>query len=129
MQVAKQPGLARCLHAAVVGWGCDAEILCKIDDAHMLRNGMLLEERLTLAVSEAEENDIDFVERHVRRKGHVSLSNQPFMHIAHGVPGIALAIGEHNLRIGMVEQQADEFTSGVACSSQYSYFYHNFKTY
>ena len=42
---------------------------------------MLLEECLTLAVAEAEENDVHLVKRHLVGKLQISIANQTFVYI------------------------------------------------
>ena len=46
------------------------------------------------------------------------------MNIGNGIACVALRIGKHYLSLGVVEQQADEFTARISRCSQYSYSYH-----
>ena len=46
------------------------------------------------------------------------------MHICHEVAGIALAVGENNLCLRMVYEEAYQFATGISCRSQYSYSCH-----
>jgi len=68
----------------------DSEVLCQIDDLHVLRDGVLLEESLALAMSEAEEDDVDLVERHFVSKLQIGLANESFVDIANEVASVAL---------------------------------------
>ena len=43
----------------------DAEVLCEVDNPHILRNGVFFQELLALTVTEAEEHHIDLPERHL----------------------------------------------------------------
>ena len=43
----------------------DAEVLCQIDNLDLCGDGMFLQERLTLAVAEAEEHYVDIIKRHL----------------------------------------------------------------
>ena len=101
----------------------DAEVLCQIDNLHVGGDGVLLEEGLALAVAEAEEDHVDLVERHLVGELQVGLAYESLMDVAHGVACVALRIGKDDLCPGMVEQHTDEFTTSVACSSQYSNLY------
>ena len=58
-----------------------AEVLSKVDDFYVLRDGVFLEECLALAVSEAEEYHIHLIKRHLVGKLQISITNQAFMHI------------------------------------------------
>ena len=51
---------------------------------------MLLEKRLALAVAEAEEHEVDILKGHRVGKAQVGVPDQPFMHVAHQIPRIAL---------------------------------------
>ena len=55
----------------------------------------------------------------------VGLSIESFMHISNEVSSITGTVYEHNLYIGMVDQQSDQFASRIACSSYDSNSYHN----
>ena len=103
--------------------GGQPKVLRQVDDLHMLRNGVLLKEGLALPVAEAEEHHVDLVERHLIRKAQLRIANQSFVHVAHQVPCVALAVGKDNLCLGMVEQQADELTARIACSAKDPHLY------
>ena len=59
----------------------DAEVLCQVDDFYVLWDGVLLEECLALAVSEAEEYHINLIERHLVGKLQIGITNQTFVDI------------------------------------------------
>ena len=59
----------------------DAEVLCQVDDFYVLWDGVLFEECLALAVSEAEEYHINLIERHLIGKLQIGIANQTFVHI------------------------------------------------
>ena len=65
----------------IVVTALNAEILCQVNDLHVLRNAMLLEECLTLAVAEAEEHHIHLVKRHLVSKLQVRITDETFMHV------------------------------------------------
>lgn len=69
-----------------------AEVLSEIDDLDVLRDIMLLHERLALAMTEAEEDDIHLVERQFGGELQVCIAIESFMDIRHVVPGIALTL-------------------------------------
>jgi hypothetical protein len=82
---------------------------------------MLLEEGLALAVAEAEEYDIDILERHLVSKHQVGVAYESFVYVAHPVTGITLRVGKDNLCLRMVNQQSDKFTTRIAGSAEDSY--------
>ena len=93
----------------------DAEVLCQVDNLHAFRYRMLLEERLALAVTEAEEHDVDLLKGHRVGKAQVGVADESFVHVAHQIAGVALRVGKYNLCLRVVEQQADELTARIAC--------------
>ena len=95
----------------------NAEVLSQVDNLDTRRNLMLLQELLALAVSEAEEDDIHFVERHFRSEAEFCLANQSLVYFTHRIACIALAIGKDYLNLRMPKQHTDEFASCVACCS------------
>ena len=109
----------------VVGRCGDAEVLRQVDNLHVGRDGVLLQELLALAVTEAEEHHVHLVEGHGIGKPQVGVAQEALVHIGHKVACIALAVGKDDFRLGMVHQQADEFATGVSGSSKYSYFNHS----
>ena len=101
----------------VVALALEAEVLRKVDYLHMGRYLVLLEERLALAVAEAEEHNIDLVERHIGTELQVGFAIQTFVHVGYKIAGVALAIGKYYLRLGMIYEQTYEFATCVACCS------------
>ena len=101
----------------VVALALKAEVLRKVDYLDVGRYLVLLKERLALAVAEAEEHHIDLVERHIGTELQVGFAIQALMHVGYKIAGIALAVGKHYLRLGMIDEQAYEFASCVACRS------------
>ena len=59
----------------------DAEVLCQVDNLDVLRNSVLLQEGLALAVAEAEEDDIDLIEWHLVGELQFSLADEAFVHV------------------------------------------------
>ena len=68
----------------------DAEVLRQVDNLHVLRDGVLLQELLALAVAEAEEDYIHLLEGHLVGKREVRLANESLMHVAHQIAGVTL---------------------------------------
>ena len=101
----------------VVALALQAEVLRKVDYLHMGRYLVLLEERLALAMAEAEEHYIDLVERHIGTELQVGFAIQTLVHVGYKIAGIALAIGKYYLRLGMIYEQTYEFATCVACCS------------
>ena len=95
----------------------EAEILRQVDDLHVRGNGMLFQEGLALAVSEAEKHYVDLVEGHIAGEAQVGLAIQPFVYVGQQVAGIALAVHEADGGLRMVQQQADKFACRVAGTS------------
>ena len=92
----------------------DAEVLGKVDNLHVGRNGVLLQELLALAVTEAEEHHVNLLEGHLCREAQVGFSNQSLMDVTHQITGIALTIGKDNFCLGVVQQQADQLSARIA---------------
>ena len=67
---------------------------------------------------------IDLVEGHLVGEAQVGVACQSFVHVAHAVAGIALAVGKDYLHLGVVEQQANEFAARIACRTKYSNINH-----
>ena len=97
-------------------WG-KTEVLCQVDNLHVLWNIVLLKERLALAVTEAEEDDIHLVERHLGGKLQVGLAIQSLVNLSRQVAGVTLAVGEYNLCLRMVDKEANQLTSSITSCS------------
>ena len=78
--------LWQAIHIVVVA--LDAEILSQVDNLHVGRNRVLLQERLALSMSETEEHHIYLVKRHLCSEALLSFPEQTFMHIAEEIPCI-----------------------------------------
>ena len=109
----------------VVRWCGNSEILCHIDDFHIVGNVVLIQERPTFAVSEAEEHHVNLVERHFGGKPKVGFAHKAFVHIAHKVSRVRFAISEYNLGLGVINQQSNQLAACISSSAQNSYLYHN----
>ena len=57
-----------------MGRSRDAEVLCQVDNLHMLGDGVLLQELLALAMAETEEHHIHFIEGHGIGKAQVGIA-------------------------------------------------------
>ena len=66
-------------------------------------------------MTEAEEHHVNLLEGHLCREAQVGFSNQSLMDVTHQITGIALTIGKDNLCLWVVQQQADKFTTRIAC--------------
>ena len=109
----------------VITLALQAKVLCKVDNLHVLRNRMFLQERLALAMTETEEHNIHIIEGHLRRKAQVGVAIQSLVHIGDEVAGIALAVNKRYFGFGVIDKYADKLTGCVAGSAEDSYF-HNF---
>ena len=98
----------------VVVGALDAEVLGQVDNLHALGNLVLGKELLALAMPKAEKHDVDLVEGHLVGEEQIGVSNQSFVDVADGIPGIRLGVGKDNLRLGVIQQQTDEFASRVS---------------
>jgi len=83
---------------------------------------MFLQELLTLAMSKAEEYHIHLVEGHLVCELQISITYQSLVNITNRVAGIALTIGKDNLCLGMIQQEANQLTSRITCSTKDTYF-------
>ena len=91
-----------------------SEVLGQVDDPHVGGYLVLFHEPFALAMTEAEEDDIDPFKGHVGRKRQVGLAIQVLMDVTHPVARIALAVGKDDFRLGMVEQQSGQFAARIA---------------
>ena len=71
----------------------------------MVRDGVLSEEGLALAVSEAEEEHVGLVEVIAAGEPQLTLANEALVYIADQIACIALAIGKDYLRLGVVDDE------------------------
>ena len=104
--------------------GLDAVVHREVDDAQLLGHVVAFHEFARVAVCRAEEEAVDVVQAQFVGKGQVGFAIQTFMHLGNLVPGVAVAVYEHDFRIGMVDEQADKFAGRIAGSADDSYFYH-----
>ena len=78
--------LWQAIHVIVVA--LDTEVLSQVDNLHVGRNRVLLQECLALSVSEAEEHHIHLVERHLRRELQLGLAQQALVYVIHFIPSV-----------------------------------------
>lgn len=104
------------IHVVVVA--LDAEVLCQVHNLHAGRDVMLLKELLALAMTEAEEYDVNIVERHFARELEVGLADESFVNVIDIVACVRLRVGKDYLCLWMIEQKADEFTASIAGSTE-----------
>ena len=88
----------------VVVVALNAEVLREVDNLDAVGDGVLLQERFALAVTETEEDNVYLIEWHLVGKTQISVTNQSFVHVADQIAGIALRVGEDNLCLGVVQQ-------------------------
>ena len=74
------------IHIVVVA--LDAEVLCQVYYLHVGRDGVFLQESLTLAMTEAEEHHVNLVERHLAGELQFCLAHESLMHVIYLVAGI-----------------------------------------
>ena len=116
--VAVQLGQAVDEVVAAVG---DAEVLGQVYHAECLGQRMLLEEGAALAVAEAEEEHVDVVEGHVGAEGEVQVAVKAFVHVGHGVPGMAFAVGEPDFGHRVTGEHAEQLAAGIASGTHNAY--------
>jgi len=68
-------------------------------------------------MTEAEEDNIHLVERHLGGKLQVCFAIQSLVNLSHQVAGVTLAVGEYNLCLRMVDKEANQLTSCITCCS------------
>lgn len=71
-------------------------------------------------MAKAEENSVNLIKRHLVGEVQGAVAHQPFMYVAHQVAGIAFAVGKDNFCLWVVQQQADQLTTRVACCASFS---------
>ena len=98
----------------IVVTALDTEVLRQVNDFDMLRNGVLLQESLTLAVTKAEEHYIYLLEGHLVGKCQVGFADKSFVDIRHQVSCVTFRVGKHNLCLRMVQQQTEKFSARVS---------------
>jgi hypothetical protein len=74
---------------------------------------MLFQELFTLAVTKAEEQNINLIERHLVGEAKISFTNQSFMHITHEVACVRFAVSKDNLSLWVVQQKANQLATSV----------------
>ena len=89
-----------------------------------LGQGVGLHELAGVAVSGAEKQHIDGIQRQLVGESHIGLTNQSLMHGTQFVARIAGTVHEHNLCVGMSQQNTDKLTGRITGTTYYSYFYH-----
>ena len=104
-----------------------AEVLRQVDNLHPRRYLVFLKELFALAVSEAEEDDVHLVEGTVEAEPQLTVADQSLVYVADEVAGIALAVGEDNLRLRVVQQEPNQFATCVARCSKYANVYHSLR--
>ena len=102
----------------------DAEVLRQVDDLNMRRDGVLPEKGFALTVAEAEEEHVDRVKGHGVAEAQRGVADEPFVDVGDEVAGIALTVGEDDVGLGVVQQQADELPARVARCTKDAYFNH-----
>ena len=107
-------GLGQSVYIIMAGRS-NAEVLCQVDNLHMLGYAVFLQESLALAMAKTEEHHIHLVKRHIGRKLHFCFTNEAFMHGINLVSGVGFAIGKDYLCLGMVQQHTDEFATRISC--------------
>lgn len=89
-----------------------------------LGQGVGLHELAGIAVSGAEKQHIDGIQRQLIGENHIGLTHQALMHGAQLVAGVAGTVYKNDLGIGMSQQDTYKFTGSITGSSYDSYFYH-----
>ena len=86
---------------------------------------MRLHELTALLGCGDEEEQVYLVQLGLFGEGQFRFAIESAMHLVNLLPAIAAARDEHELHIGMVEQQTDEFTSGESGTFNNSSLYHS----
>ena len=107
--------LGQAIHEVVVG--SDAEVLCEVDNLYMRWYGMLGKECLALAVAEAEEDDVNIVQRQLVGELHIGFAHKSFMHAPYLIACIRLAVSKYNLCFRVVQQEANQLASRISSCS------------
>ena len=82
-----------------------------------MEGAMLLEERLTLAMAEAEEYDIDLRERHLAGEAEIGIAQQAFVYVAYAIACIRLTVGKDDLYLGVIDKQSNKFAASITGGS------------
>ena len=104
--------------------GLQAVIHGEVYHLQALGQGVGLHELAGIAVSGAEEQHVNGIKGQLVSENHIGLTNQSLMYRTQFVAGIARAVHEHNLGIGMTQKYAYKFAGSVTGTSYYSYFNH-----
>ena len=102
----------------------DAVVHREVDDAQFLGDVVRVDELPRVAVGGAEEEHVDALQRQRVGECQVGLAVESLVDVGYLAPRLAVAVDEHNLRVGVVDEQTDELPRGVARSAYDSYFYH-----
>ena len=103
----------------------NAKVLCKVNNPYMLRNMMLPDKRLALAMTEAEEYNVDIIKWHVGGELHVCVSIETLVYVGNIVACVAFAVCENYLCLGVVYQEANKLASCIPRRTKDSNFYHS----
>ena len=95
----------------------DPVVHAEVDDLHVFGHAVALHELLRVAVGGTEEEEVDLVQRQFVGEHQIRLAVQSAVHIGDLVAGIARAVDKCNLRVRMVQEQADQFACRVSCTS------------
>ena len=102
----------------------DAVIHGEVYYLQLIGQCIALQELACLAVSGAEEEQVNLLKRHLISEHQLGLAIKACMHVCYAVAGIAVAVYKLYFNFGVYEQQTYKFSRGVARTSNNSNSYH-----
>lgn len=107
-----------------IAFGLQAVIHGEVYHLQAIRQGVGLHELAGIAMSGAEKQYIDGIQRQLIAENHIGFTHQALMHSAQLIAGVAGTVYKNDLGIGMSQQDTYKFTGSITGSSYDSYFYH-----
>src|SRR5690606_36043293 len=104
---------------ALVGALAVAKVLTKVDDLDRILKRILLQELAAFSVTQAEEYDVGAAQSICEY--YISLSQQVLVYCVKRFTCVAPAVNKSDLDIGMVEEEAQRFATGVSRSAYNAY--------
>lgn len=107
----------------IAGIFLQSEIIAQIDDLDMFRKGMFRQKRRGLSVWQAQEKHVD-IGLYLVCEDQLRVAEQVCVKVAHFLSGLTAAEAILYVHFRMMEEKANEFAAGIACSADNSCFFH-----
>ena len=102
-----------------------AVILREVDDLHVGRHHMRLQELPAIPMTRADEQGVHLIQRELVGEGHLRLAEKTLMDVIEFITRITATVNEDHLHLRMVQNDAKQLACRIAGTAYNSYFYHN----